>query len=183
MNSKDSKRKPHKPLKPPKTYIIYDFMKVTGCIPALLIIRPKIHYLSERSPKKIKGAMLVSCNHTTFIDPMILLVVFWRRRLLAVATKDLFDTWLKDFAFNQMHCIKVDKENFTLEAYKNICGALNTGHLVSIYPEGEIHNSNEGLLNFKTGVVHMARRGNAPILPVFSQWIKANALTVAGAAE
>ena len=48
----------------------YDFVKVTGLIPGLIWIRPKVIRTGGKCPR---GGVLISSNHPTFLDPIILL--------------------------------------------------------------------------------------------------------------
>ena len=79
---------------------LYDFVKVTGAIPAMLWLRPKILYVGKK--QRIKGGVLVAANHVTFTDPVALLCTLWYRRLHSIATKDLFSSKLKNFFFNKI---------------------------------------------------------------------------------
>lgn len=160
MNSKDNKKKKN------KGYFFFHFVKITGALPMLLFFRPKKIRVGETKPDKIKGAALISCNHMSFLDPIIVNCLFWRRRVRFLATKDLYSTKLKAWFFNQLHCIEVDKENFSMRSMHEVCDALQNGEVISIFPEGQV-NRDEGVLSFKWGAALMATKGNAPIVPVY----------------
>ena len=165
MNSeKNSKSK--KPKKRLFYNFCYDFVKVTGAIPALLWLRPKVY--RPYGTKTPKGGVLVSANHRTLIDPIIMLLTFPTRRIDSLATKDLFNTKLKRAFFEQMHCIIVDKDNFTLSAFREVVGRLTDGKMVAIFPEGSVDLvGDEAIRAFKSGAVLMAHKAGAPILPVY----------------
>ena len=144
----------------------YDFVFITGAIPALIMLRPKIHYPFGKPEKK--GALLVLANHRTMIDPIIIQVAFPFRRLNSIATKDLFNTPIKNRFFTLMHCIKIDKDNFSLSSFHEVVERLNEKKLVLIFPEGQIHlNDGNDILAFKSGVVLMAHKSNAPVIPLY----------------
>ena len=93
-------------------YFLYDFVKVTGAIPALIWMRPKVIYLGEHEKQqKVKGGMLISSNHHSFVDPILIHCAFWKRRLHCLATKDLYTTKLKQFFFKHMKCICVQESH------------------------------------------------------------------------
>ena len=92
----------------------YDFVKVTGAIPALLWVRPKIIRLGENS-KKVKGGVLIVSNHVTYIDPIILHCAFLNRRLYSVATKDICKTKLRKFFFSIANPVPVCKKRCCLQ--------------------------------------------------------------------
>ena len=134
----------------------------------LLFFRPKKIRVSHTKPDKIKGAALISANHMSFLDPIIVNCVFWRRRVRFLATKDLYSTKLKAWFFNSLHCIEVDKENFSMRSMHEVCDALQNGEAISIFPEGMVNRDEQkGVLSFKWGAALMATKGNAPIVPVY----------------
>lgn len=165
MSSKEKKQKKQK--KKNITYFYYDFIKVTAIIPTMLFYRHKTICVGEKKSQKIKGAALISCNHLSFFDPIILHCVFWRRRLNILATKDLYNTKKKRWFFDRMHCIEVDKENFSMRSLHAVCDTLKKGKLVTIFPEGGINRqSSTEMLSFKSGAALMAFQANSPIIPV-----------------
>ena len=144
----------------------YDFVYATGAIPALIWLRPKIHY-PEGKPNK-KGALLVLANHRTIIDPILVQTAFPFRRMNSIATKDLFSSPAKEKFFTLMNCIKIDKDNFSTSSFHEIVGRLGEDKLVVIFPEGEVHvESGHEILAFKSGVVLMAHRSGAPVIPLY----------------
>lgn len=144
----------------------YDFVYATGAIPALIWLRPKIHY-PEGKPNK-KGAVLVLANHRTIIDPILVQTAFPFRRMNSIATKDLFSSPAKEKFFTLMHCIKIDKDNFSTSSFHEIVERLGENKLVVIFPEGEVHvESGHEILAFKSGVVLMAHRSGAPVIPLY----------------
>lgn len=162
MNSKDNKTQ-----KKRKCNFLYDFVKVTGAIPALVWFRPKIIRVSEKVPKNVKGGVLIAANHTTFVDPIILLLTFWKRRVYSIATKDIFNTKFKKWFFTRMNCIIIDKQNVSVRSLRSVCDTLKDGKAVMIFPEGTVNVKEEDVRSFKSGVVLMAHLGKAPIIPVY----------------
>lgn len=141
-------------------------MYATGAIPALIWLRPKIHYPEGRPDKK--GALLVLANHRTIIDPILVQTAFPFRRMNSIATKDLFSSPAKEKFFTLMNCIKIDKDNFSTSSFHEIVERLGENKLVVIFPEGEVHvESGHEILAFKSGVVLMAHRSGAPVIPLY----------------
>ena len=148
------------------TNFYYDFVKVTAIVPIMLFYRHKTICVGEKKPQKIKGSALISCNHLSFCDPIILHCAFWRRRLNILATKELYNTKLKRWFFTRMHCIEVDKDNFSMRSLHAVCDSLKAGKLVTIFPEGGINRQDSHeMLSFKSGASLMAFQANAPIIP------------------
>lgn len=141
-------------------------MYVTGAIPGLLWLRPKLHYPFGKPDKK--GPLLVLANHHTLIDPILVQMAFPFRRLNSIATKDLFDTPAKARFFTWMHCIKIDKDNFSISSFHQIVDRLKEKKLVLIFPEGGVQLQGDSEIQaFKSGVVLMAHRSGAPVIPLY----------------
>lgn len=144
---------------------LYDFVKVTGSIPTMIWMRPKILRFGKK--QKIKGGYMISANHCSFLDPVMIHCVFWTRRIYSLATKDLYATPLRTWFFNKMHCIQVDKENFSLNSFHEVTRQLKRGKVVSIFPEGQLNRASQDMLAFKSGVILMAHSARVPIVPVY----------------
>ena len=148
--------------------IPYDFTIVTGW-PAFVWYRPKRLYISEKAKKKVKGGMILISNHISLVDPVYLAVGYPWRRHNYVATKELFCTKGRRWFFGKvMRIIEIDRDNFTIASFKEIIKRLKEGRMVSLFPEGHVNTNEDGKLNeFHSGMVMMAIKGNAPIVPIF----------------
>lgn len=149
-----------------RCYFAYDFVRVTGAIPMFLWFRLKVIRFSKNSPKKLKGRAVIAPNHISELDPVIVHVGFWYRRFYCLATKDLFNTPLKEKFFKLMNCIMVDKKNPSISVIKEPADRLREGKAVIVFPEGKLH-SEEKLIEYKSGAVLIAHLGEAPIIPVY----------------
>lgn len=144
----------------------HDLVKITGGPLVWLWLRPRIY--RPYKTKIPKGAVLISVNHRSFLDPLTVLVSLLSRRLHCLVTKDLYDKGPMGPFLDRLHCIRVDKDNFTLSAFHDVVDRLQNGHAVVIFPEGEVNRTKKGeLLAFKSGAVLMAHKSGAPILPVY----------------
>ncbi len=129
-------------------------------------MRPKVYYPFGKP--KMKGAMLISANHRSMLDPIVIHTAIPWRRLNCLATKDLYSTKARARFFNQMHCIVVDKVNFSLDSFHTVVNCLEEGKAVVIFPEGGLnHDQADTIHSFKSGAVLMAHKAAAPILPLY----------------
>ena len=87
VNSKSTKKKKY-------GNFLYDFVKVTGAVPALVWLRPKLIWHGKKG--FIKGGFMASANHCDFSDPVFVQCIFWNRRISFLATKDLFNSKIRD---------------------------------------------------------------------------------------
>lgn len=148
-------------------YFWYDFIKVTGGPSAWLWIRPKVYHVGDKTKHAPKGGVLIVSNHIGFMDVIQMMTVFWRRRLHFLATSDLYKNKLLTWFWNQVHCIRVDKQNFSMRSFHTVADRLKAGQAVTMFPEGSVNLDGNELRAFKSGVVLMAHIGGAPILPVY----------------
>lgn len=147
-------------------YLFYDFVKITAALPGLLWLRPKRLYESKKAKEKIRGGALLIANHSGDFDPILLMFGIWYRRHHFVATSELFDSKAKRFWFERFHCIELDKEQVSMNAFREIVDHLKRDKIVSMYPEGEVTRTGD-LQKFKSGVVLMSVTAKKPIIPVF----------------
>ena len=148
-------------------YFPYDFVKVTGALPAIIYLRLKKHYLNGKKQKGLfKGPAIIVSNHATYIDPIIIMVATWNRRTSFIATEDLFGTKIRSFFFSAIRCIKINKQNVSMQSFKNVQDVINHGHLVGIFPEGHIQtkDSND---HYKSGAVMFATLCDVPIIQIY----------------
>lgn len=153
------------PLFSPKNIVI-DFIRVTGAIPTLLLLRPKKIFASEKAKEKIRGGALIIANHTEFIDPVYLMTVFWYRRHHFIASEEIMDSGAGGF-FRACGCIRIDRNNVTMNTMREITDRLKSGEVVSMFPQGRISVDEDVDAGFKSGMILMAIRSGAPIVPVY----------------
>lgn len=142
-------------------------IKILAAPGAVLWYRIKLHRISEKSPKNLKGGVIIASNHNSFNDPVILFYAFWRKRLSFLATKELFGTPINRFFFKNMNCIMVDREKFGVSTLKEACRKLKHDLSVVIFPEGLINCTEDELLRYKAGAAFMATKSGKPVLPVY----------------
>lgn len=143
-----------------------DFVRITGAIPGLLITRPKVLYAGDKKKSRVKKGVLIASNHITFIDPILLYCVFWRRRLNFLATKNLYKNKIFAWMITAVGCIQVDKDDISMRSMHETIDRLKAGKAILIFPEGQVNTQGEPM-KFKSGVALMAKLGNVPIQPIY----------------
>lgn len=146
----------------------YDFVKITGGIPALIWLRPK-WVEASRKKRHIHGGALVVCNHNSFYDPIALMVGLFSRRVRFVATKELFDGKVKRWLFTKaFRCIPIDREHLGMQTFRDVNEALQRDEVVAMFPEGHVlTDQGAGLGTMRSGMVLMAAQSKRPIIPVY----------------
>lgn len=149
--------------KNPFSYLFYDFVKLTSALPGFIVFRPKRIYENEAAKEKIRGGALIISNHIGFFDPIYLMFAVWYRRHHFICRAEFFKSKAR-LLFKGFHCIPIDRENFSMDSFRTITAHLTGGKLVSMFPEGHISGEQAA---FKSGMVLMAVKGGAPIVPVY----------------
>ncbi len=148
-------------------YLFYDFVKLTAAVPGLLWFRLKTIYVSKTAKRKIRGGALLISNHVGFSDPVVLQLCVWYRRHHFICIKQLFEGRFTRLLFTGFLCIPIDRENFSMNSFREITQRLQDGELVTMFPEGHVNGVSEGIAAFKSGMVLMAVKSGRPIVPVF----------------
>jgi 1-acyl-sn-glycerol-3-phosphate acyltransferase len=116
----------------------------------------------ERVPAE--GPLIIASNHGQYADPVLVCVAV-PRRVQWMAKKQLFRFPFETF-FRIIGSFPVDREGGGRAAIRTALGLLAEGWALGIFPEGT-HRGEEGSKQAKSGVVVLASRGNAPVLPVY----------------
>lgn len=136
------------------------------CTPLLLVYRMKrLTPEGEKHTHHIQGGAIVAANHTSFADPFLLGVAFWYRRLYFLAAEIVMQGKLRTFLLKGVGAIKIDRNTADIEAMHKSVNVLKQGHLLSIFPQGGISES-EQIQTLKSGVVLIALQAGVPIVPM-----------------
>ncbi len=120
---------------------------------------------SEHIPTKT-GALVVA-NHISLLDAL-LVVSAVPRMIRFVAHKKVYDHPLLNWWMRKLNVIPIQPRGgkHALEEFNRICQKeINAGHVVCIFPEGEISRTGH-LHEFKKGIEHIAKGIDAPIIPL-----------------
>ena len=111
-----------------------------------------------------EGPLIVASNHGQYADPVLVCVAV-PRRLQWMGKKELFVFPFKTF-FRFIGTFPVDREGGGRGAIRAALAFLAEGWALGIFPEGT-HRGDEATKTAKSGVVVLAARGKAPVLPVY----------------
>jgi 1-acyl-sn-glycerol-3-phosphate acyltransferase len=147
----------------------YDFVKVTGFIPAMLLFRFKYHFINKEIKKEFKKQpCIIVANHQSFLDPFVMVRAYYYKRVGLVATKDLFNSKFKSWLFKSFGCIYVDKDNVSMKTFKDVNERILRGHSVGIFPEGTVIHKDDNFDAFKSGAIMMAFMAKTCIYPTYT---------------
>lgn len=146
------------------------FVKITGFLPQLFYFRKKIYYENKKVQKRrIKGGAIVASNHKSLLDFALLMFVFGNRDMYSLVGEVMFHktpilTWL----LRKLGCIKVERYKLDVSFMDGAVNKLKKGKVIEIYPEGRLPLKTENdLLPFKPGAIHLALQSNKPIISVY----------------
>ena len=126
--------------------------------------RPKL-----MGPKpKLDQPTIFVCRHLGLMDPVIVMVEYYRMIIRPLVAKDYVDKNRFTQAFYPFaQCIPIDRHNTSSQWLKDSLAALEKGESVLIFPEGRRNKSGEGLLPFQNGAALLAARSGAQLIPVY----------------
>jgi 1-acyl-sn-glycerol-3-phosphate acyltransferase len=110
------------------------------------------------------GPLIVASNHLSFTDPP-LLVASIRRPLHFMGKQELFANPVTRYFMKSFNVSSYNRSGVGLDTVKTLLEMLAEDKAVVIFPEGhrsELHSLQKGML----GVVYLAMKSQAPILPV-----------------
>ena len=114
-----------------------------------------------------RGPLLLAANHSCFLDPWFLSVLF-PRPVHYLINREWYDRspwWRRFFDANGVIPVAPRDPEATLERIRE---KLDREGVVGLFPEGRI--SPDGRLQrFRSGIAHVAARTGAPVLPL---WIE-----------
>ena len=116
----------------------------------------------DRVPSE--GPLVIASNHGQYADPVLVCVAV-PRRVQWMGKKQLFVFPFETF-FRFIGTFPVDREGGGRAAIRAALAFLGEGWALGIFPEGT-HRGDEGSKDAKSGVVVLAARGGAPVLPVY----------------
>ncbi len=110
-----------------------------------------------------KGQLIVSGNHSTWLDP-IWIAITVPRRIHFLAKEELFRNPILSFLFTAAGFHPVKRGSADRRVLKFASQRLNEGRVVGIFPEGT--RNKDGMGKAHNGAAYIALRTGSPILPV-----------------
>jgi len=141
--------------------LVYRFIQVYSRFMHRIRVHGREHIPTSRNT----GPMIVVCNHTAGIDPMLVQSAcrFYVRWMMAEDMKwgGLAGVW------SHFEIIFVDRTKPDSKALREAVRAIRGGEVIGVFPEGKIERPRGQLLAFQSGVGAMVALTGAPVLPMF----------------
>lgn len=128
----------------------------------------RLFYRFDPAPLRqvpMEGPLIITANHTHFLDAPLLYVYMQPRTMVAMAKKQLWDHAVTRFIMHRWKTIPVDRDAMGRETMNACFTVLKNRDILAIAPEGT--RSRSGVLQEgKSGVAYIAYREKAPIIPM-----------------
>ena len=148
-------------------FLIRWLLYINSIIPALILFPIKKIYLRKNKKEKYKGPVVISMNHTAFLDYVEALLAFpGRRKYVLVGSQFYNYNPVLTFFLKAMGVIKVDSVTGNMDAVNKAVEQINKGHSILIFPEGHIETEGK-LLEYKQAAALISLSAGVPIVPVF----------------
>ena len=120
---------------------------------------PNLHKIPKQGP------LLIYSNHTGQIEVPLVYSHVQPRPVTALAKVETWDGWFLRFIFNLWEAIPVRRGEADMVAVRKSLEVLEQGKILAIAPEGT-RNKTGVLIKAHPGVITLALRSGAPLLPV-----------------
>ena len=111
------------------------------------------------------GPLIVYSNHTGQIEVPLLYSHLQPRLVTGIAKVETWNGWFLRWVFNLWGAIPIRRGEVDIEAMRKSLEALENEYILAIAPEGT-RNKTGKLIRAHPGVITLALRSGAPLLPV-----------------
>jgi len=143
-------------------------MDLARLVCAILPIFMRIKRKTPQGKKykgKIRGGALIAANHTSFLDPFIVGVSIWYRRLYFLVAEIVMQGKLRTLLLKGVGAIKIDRNGTDIEAINQSVNCLKKGYVLTVFPQGQIQRDDD-IADIKSGAILMALKAEVPIIPM-----------------
>jgi 1-acyl-sn-glycerol-3-phosphate acyltransferase len=114
-------------------------------------------------PLPAEGAALLIANHRSGIDPPVL-AIHTRRQIRFLMAREYYQCRILNWLYRSLKSIPVNRDGRDLAATKEALRALQSGHVIAIFPEGEIRESGLGAIGARNGIAEVDVKSGAALL-------------------
>ncbi len=120
---------------------------------------------SEMSRIPAQGPLILVGNHVNFLDAPILITHLQPRRVVALVKEETWKNPALGMLFSTWKAIPIRRGEVDMGAFREALQVLKDGKMLAVAPEGT-RSGNGVLQKGQTGMVPLAIKSGAPILPV-----------------
>lgn len=143
------------------------FTKLTGYIPAIIFLKPRI-YKTQGAKKRLPKSFILVSNHKSLLDFVLYLLIFPFRTIRFLMAEVLFNkNKFFSFLLNSWGGIKVGRDDRDFSFVSETLEVLDNGGTVAIFPEARLPIKGKPW-PFTTSTAFIATHTDAPIVPVYT---------------
>jgi len=143
------------------------FVKITGYIPALLFLKPRI-YLEKNAKRKLPSPCILVSNHHSLMDFVLYLIIFPFKTIRFLTAEVLYNRSKLLGAFlHCIGCIKVNRDSMDFDFVSDTLEVIDNGGSVGIFPQGRLPLNGQKF-PFTVSTAFIATHCDAPIIPVYT---------------
>ncbi|MBQ9382734.1 MAG: 1-acyl-sn-glycerol-3-phosphate acyltransferase [Ruminiclostridium sp.] len=141
------------------------------CLSVVFHIKYGIRVMNKGNIPDLKGGYIIACNHQSNLDPPMVAAVV-KGKFSFIAKEELFHKhWFITFVIKHCGAFPVARGAGDDAPIKTSVECIEKGRILVIFPEGT--RSKDGVIGrMRSGVVLIASKANAPVLPVCIRYIK-----------
>lgn len=149
------------------------FVKITGWLVQKIVFRTKIYYENKSiQSRRIKGAAIIACNHTSVWDYCILVFTFISRTIRCQMAEVLFKKKVLGLFLKCMGGIYVNRDTHDFSFINKSNELLNKGWVVGCFPESRLPlPKEERPLEFKPSTIYLALQSGVKIIPMYTNGV------------
>lgn len=144
-----------------KNHKFYTF--ITPIAKLLVAFKYKLKYEGKENLPK-KGGYIVSCNHITSFDPL-LLAINSGRAIHFMAKYETFEKPFTRFFLTHMNAFPVKRGSSDKSAIEYAINLIRHGEVIGIFPEGTRNKDASEPQKAKSGVALIAKATNSDVVP------------------
>lgn len=142
-----------------------NFIRFWAFLAALVLVLVYRSRFYDKHRMLKSGACLIVANHQSHIDPPLIGIAAWPRKLTYIARSGLFKVPGFGFIIKNLNSMPIDQTRGDTAAIKAAIEAINDGNAVLIFPEGS-RTPDGAVQDFKRGAAVLLRRAPCPVVPV-----------------
>lgn len=143
------------------------FVKLTGLLPALLFLKPKIIRVGKKA--KLPAPCILVSNHRSLMDFVLYLLVFPFRTIRFLMAEVLFNkSKLFGWFLHAIGGIRVDRDGYEFGFVANSLEVLQKGGTVGIFPEGRLPVGGKPWPFTPSTAFIASKASQTPIVPVYT---------------
>jgi 1-acyl-sn-glycerol-3-phosphate acyltransferase len=150
---------PDSEYRPPAAWLYY---LVTSVFWLVFTILMGVSIRRDRRLKKIKGPLIILGNHPSYLDPPIMAMAFFSRRIHFLTTDSFFRYPVSRWILERVAAIPKVQFRTDLQATKQMFRVIRNGGTLAIYPEGQ--RSLDGSLNpVDEAIAKLVKKTGCPV--------------------